>query len=112
MTTAQELDRSIKIERSIEVSNEFNEPVETWVALVTVRARRRDASDGEKVGAGQVGSTLMSRFVIRSSEQTRDVKPTDRIQHDGHVWNIQGIKEADEGRRRFLEITAIRDADT
>ena len=111
MTTAQELDRFITIERSMEVPNELNEPVETWMTLIVVRARRRDASDGEKVGAGQIGSSLMSRFVIRSSERTRDVRPTDRIQHDSRLWNIQGIKEADDGRRRFLEITAITDAD-
>lgn len=111
MTTAQELDRSITVERSIEVPNELNEPVEMWMTLIVAKARRRDASDGEKVGAGQIGSSLMSRFVVRSSERTRDVRPTDRIQHDGRLWNIQGIKEADEGRRRFLEITAITDAD-
>ncbi len=111
MMEAGDLDRRITFQRAAETSNELNEPIETWTDLVTVWARRRDASDGEKVGAGQVGSTLMSRFVVRSSEITRDVIPTDRIQHDGRLWNIQGIKEVDAGRRRFLEITAIMDAD-
>lgn len=111
MTTAQELDRSISVERSTEAENEFNEPVVTWSVFVKVRAKRRDASDGEKVSAGQLGATLMSRFVIRSSVTTRKILPTDRISHDEKLWNILGIKQADEGRNRFLEITAITSVD-
>ncbi len=111
MTTAQELDRSIAVERCAETENELNEPVVTWSVLVKVRAKRRDASDGEKVSAGQLGATLMTRFVIRSSVTTRKISPTDRIRHDDNIWNIIGIKQADEGRDRFLEITAITSVD-
>lgn len=110
--TAQELDRRITIERETETGrNEVNEPVLEWVALATVWARRRDASDGEREAAGQVGSTLMSRFVIRSTSTTRTVTPVDRLNYSGGTWNILGLKETEDGRNRFLEITAIRDAD-
>ncbi|RVG20291.1 phage head closure protein [Sinorhizobium meliloti] len=109
--TAQELDHRITIQRATVVYDEFNSPVETWSDLATVWARRRDVSDGEKVAAGQVGATLMSRFTVRSTTTTRDMKPTDRLNYDGAIWNIHGLKEADEGRNRFIEITAIRDAD-
>jgi SPP1 family predicted phage head-tail adaptor len=109
--TAQELDRRVTIQRATTVYDEFNEPVETWSDVATVWARRRDVSDGEKQAAGQVGAVLMSRFTVRSSTTTRALLPTDVLSHDGGAWNIQGIKEADEGRNRFIEITAIRDAD-
>ncbi|WMW56464.1 head-tail adaptor protein [Agrobacterium pusense] len=111
MTTAQELDRSIAVERSTETENELNEPVVTWSVFVKVRAKRRDASDGEKVSAGQLGATLMTRFVVRSSTMTRKVLPTDRIRHDERLWHILGIKQADEGRNRFIEISAITSVD-
>jgi len=111
MTTAQDLDRSITVERFTETSNQLNESVQTWAVLLKVRAKRRDASDGEKVAAGQAGATLMSRFVIRSSIAARNVAPTDRIHHDDKIWNIIGIKQADEGRNRFIEITAITSLD-
>lgn len=111
MMKAGNLDRRITFQRATFVPNELNEPVETWAPIGTFWARRRDVSDGEKEAAGQVGSTLMSRFTMRNSATMRGIKPTDRILHDGAVWNIQGIKEADEGRLRFIEITAIRDAD-
>lgn len=107
MTNAQDLDRSVSIERSVDETNEFNEPVENWLTFLTVRARRRDASDGEKDAAGQIGGSLMSRFVVRSSARTRSILLTDRLLHDGKTWNIRGIKQADEGRNRFLEITAV-----
>jgi SPP1 family predicted phage head-tail adaptor len=111
MPGAGDLDRRIAIERATSVPNELNEPVETWVTFITVWAQRKDVSDGEKFAAGQVGSSLRSRFVIRSSAQARTVTPVDRISYSGAIWNIEGVKETPEGRNRFLEITAVRDAD-
>jgi SPP1 family predicted phage head-tail adaptor len=109
--TAQDLDRRITIQRATVTQNELNEDVKTWADLATIWARRRDVSDGEKEAAGQVGASLMTRFMIRSSSQTRDIKPTDQIIHDDREWNIRGIKEANEGRHRFIEITAVTDLD-
>lgn len=112
MTTGGDLDRIISIERFTAIANEFNEPIETWtVFLNRIRARRRDVSDGEKFAAGQVGSSLSARFTIRSSIDARTVTPLDRLVHDGATWSIHGVKEANEGRHRFLEITAVKDAD-
>ncbi|WP_085025288.1 phage head closure protein [Ensifer aridi] len=112
MPATGKLDRRITIERETETGrNEVNEPVYEWAALATVWARRRDASDGEREAAGQVGSTLMTRFVIRSSSVTRSVTPVDRLNYSDATWNILGVKETEEGRNRFIEITAIRDAD-
>ena len=111
MMEAGDLDRRITFQRSEDASNQFNEPIESWGDLITVWAKRRDASDGERVAAGQTGATLMSRFVIRSSVAARAITPTDRIAHDGKLWNIIGVKQADEGRNRFIEITVITSLD-
>ncbi len=108
---AGDLDRRIVVQRFTTTTNEFNENTEIWADLQKVWARRRDVSDGEKEAAGQVGSVLVSRFVVRSSIASRNFRATDRIFYDGAPWNIQGIKETNEGRNRFLEITAARDAD-
>lgn len=111
MIGAGKLDRKITIQRFTSEPNALNEMVETWADFFTCRAMRRDVSDGEKFAAGQVGSSLRSRFTVRSSSETRTVTPVDRLVHDGATWSIKGVKEADEGRRRFVEITAVRDAD-
>ena len=108
---ASDLDRKITIQRFTSVPNEFNEPVETWADFVTCRTMRRDVSDGERFAAGQVGSSLRSRFVIRSSSKVRTVTPTDRLTHEDAIWSIHGVKELAGEHRRFIEITAVRDAD-
>lgn len=111
MPGAGKLDRRITIERVASVPNTYNEPVETWSVLITVWAQRKDVSNSEKLAAGEVGSALNSRFVIRSSSITRTVTPVDRINYDQAIWNIQGVKETLEGQNRFLEITAARRTD-
>ncbi len=109
---AADLDRRLQIQRQAEVRrNQFNEPVLDWALLGSFWARRRDVSDGERQASGTVDSFLMSRFVVRSNSVTRTVTPVDRIVHGGEIWNIKGVKEADEGRFRFIEITAVRDTD-
>lgn len=108
---AGQLDRRITIQRFTATQDAFGGDVETWVDLKTVSAKRMDLSDSERLAADQVNATQMSRFVVRSSAITRDVTPKDRINHDGGSWDIHGIKETREGRKRFLEITAARQAD-
>lgn len=111
MPGAGKLDRRITIERFTSTPNEFNEPVEAWVPFITVWAQRNDTSDlvkTEMLGAEQVGSFILSHFVIRSSQYAKTVSPIDRINYDGHIWNIKGTKETVEGRNRFIEITAVR----
>jgi len=110
MTVAQNLDRRIVIERATVTQNALNEDVQSWATYATVWAKRTDVSDGEKIAAGQIGAFVMTRFVIRSTTRTRAIKPSDRISYEG-LWSIHGIKEAADGRNRFLEITAAKDAD-
>lgn len=108
---AGKMDRRITIERFSKVKDEFNEDVETWVNLTTVWANRKDVSDGERLSASQVNSSLMSRFTIRSSVKSKTITPNDRISYDGGVWDIHGAKETGHGRKRFIEITAMRQSD-
>lgn len=111
MSKAGALDDRITIERATITPDAFNNPVETWAALATVAAGKTDLSDREVLAAQQVGASMQSRFLIRSSVLTRDVTAKDRLSYGGAIWNIAGIKEVG-GRNRFLEITAARRADT
>ena len=108
------LDRRIIIQRHQQTgTNAFNEPIYSWGTLATVWAARRDVSDAETFAAGQVGSSLRTRFVIRANSTTKTVTPTDRISYDGSIWNIKGVKEGDQSdmRGRYIEISAVRDND-
>ena len=101
----------IIIERSIDLLNAHNEPEFAWSQLSTVWAKRDDVSDRERFSAGQVNAALTSRFRIRWSSIAKTVTAEDRIKYDGWVWEILGTKETFEGRKRFLEILAIRQSD-
>lgn len=106
------MDRRITIERATNTVDELNSPVEVWSEFITVWASRKDSSDvvkTEVLGAEHLGSFLLSHFVIRYSSTAKTVTPTDRINYDGHIWNIKGTKETSEGRNRFIEVSAVRE---
>lgn len=107
--SAGNLDRTIEIERKTAgAKNSFGEAAETWATYFTCRAMRQDMRDAEKVQSDRPQSSLMSRFLVRSSSETRSVTNADRLVHDGMTWQIEGVKQSSQGGRdRFLEITAI-----
>lgn len=111
MFDAGALDRRITIQRYTATQDAFGGDVQTWADLITVSARRSDVSDSERIAANQINATQMSRFVVRSSTVTRGLTPKDRISYDNSHWDIHAIKETKDGRLRFLEITAMRQAD-
>lgn len=112
MIGAGDLDRVITIERNAPGSdNAFGEAAENWSSFITYRAKREDVRDSEKFSAGQAMGSLMSRFTIRSSSDSRSISTRDRISHEGRVWQIHGVKEAKGRRRGFIEITASTEID-
>lgn len=111
MVGAGKRNRLITIERFTSTRNEFNEDVETWAPFMSALAEKKDSSDVVKteiLGAEQVGAFLLSHFAILWSPMAATISPVDRINYDGHLWNIKGTKETAEGRNRFIEITAVR----
>lgn len=105
-----DLDRTVTIQRATDVDNGLNVTQE-WDDFFTCRARRRDVADGEAVAADQLSSFLRTRFVVRSSSETRSLTPKDRLLHEGDTYNIHGVKETNDGRGMFLEITAVKNND-
>lgn len=114
-TSSGDLNRKVTIQRATITYNDLNEPIETWVEYAVRSASRTDASDSQRIeylAAGQMGGFTLARFKVRSDSKTRSIVATDRLFHEGHIWNIRGIKEADEGLNRFMEIMAVKDADS
>lgn len=71
-----------------------------------IPALRMDVSDRESVEAGVFRERSLIRFQCRSTEFTRGITADDRIEHEGQLWGIVGIKEPAQGRRRqLLEFT-------
>jgi SPP1 family predicted phage head-tail adaptor len=109
MTGSGDLDRRITIQRATVTVNEFNEPIETWGAVTTVWARRRDASATESYRAQEVGAQITARFTIRWSTTVESVNPRDRLSFEGRLYNITAVR--DIGRNQWREIDAVARAD-
>lgn len=101
--SAGALDRRITISRETVINTGLG-PTRTWAVLTTLWASRNDVSDGEKATAGTIQSTVVARFIVRSSSTSRSILPKDRLAEGGLTFEITGIKEL--GRRDRLEITA------
>ena len=109
MDAAGKLDRRVTLQRYSVSFDALNQPVETWAELATVWASKEDVSDGERVRAEQVGSTLTTRFRIRHSAEVSGLNTKDRVVFRGLVFDIVGVKEI--GRNDGLEITAAARSD-
>tara|TARA_R110002072_G_scaffold109603_3_gene237063 strand:- start:1339 stop:1674 length:336 start_codon:yes stop_codon:yes gene_type:complete len=111
MTNAFQLDRRVQFCRSELVDDEFSQ-VEVWADYGTpVSAGKQEISDAERFAGGQVQATISTRFTVRWSTFTRDLTPKDCLICEGRDYNIIGIKETPDSRRRMLEITAMARAD-
>lgn len=104
---AGSFDRRIRLERARTVDDGFTSgEVAGWSLLGEVWAEVVAFSDGERWRASQVQSHVTSRFRVRWSRLTAGLSGADRIVHEGRAYNIAGLKEAKDGRRRVIEITA------
>lgn len=110
MTAVGDLDQRITIERvDILGIDTFGNPICEWKPLATIAASRSDVSDTERVAYGAIVSRLVSRFVIRTGGPAASVNSVDRLAYEGVRWEILGVKETKQGRKRFLEITAMKE---
>ncbi len=94
------LDRQVHILRNLGTArNEFNETAAAWTPLTIVWASKRTSGGQEFLAGAQVTAEERAVFVIR---YRTDLKPTDRLECEGHVYNIAAMREI--GRRQYLEV--------
>lgn len=108
---AGNLDRRVQFRRYTESDDGYGVK-KTWADHGSaVWASKKDVSDGERMAAGWVEASVVSRFVVRWSTFTAAIDPRDRLKCEGLEMEIIGIKEGD-GRHRWIEITAQAAVDT
>ncbi len=101
-----ELNRRIQMQRLVKIPDGRGGVDEVWSDLGSpLSARRLDVSDKERRSGGGWDNLLVSRFVVRATSFTTSIRRTDRLVHEGTIFDIDGIKEVPPGRA-FLEITA------
>jgi len=107
---AGDLDRRVHFRRGTLADDGFGETLTFAEHGDVIWAAKRDLSDGEKLRAGEVAATIMTRFTIRWSAFTARLSPKDTLVCEGLTYEIVGIKET-EARRRFLELTCTARTD-
>ena len=109
MLGAGALDYRISVLRASSAVNSMNETTDTWSTLITLWSNVAPMSDGEKLRAGESLASQLVRFTIRYSSLVANVDPRDRINFQGVIYDISGVKVL--GRNQFLEITATARAE-
>lgn len=102
------LNRRIQIRRATSSTQDgYGNRTLNWVNLgAPLFCSRRDISDAERlVASAHWENRLVSRFVVRSSTFSRSIRHTDRLMHEGTLYEIFSIKETPPGLA-FIEITA------
>lgn len=99
---AGKLDRTIAIERSTHVVDDYGNPQYTWTVLATMRAQVVEASTTEYIRNYGASSENVTVFRTRWLD---GVTLADRVVADGVNFDIKDIKEI--GRRRGLELRCV-----
>lgn len=102
------LDRLVQVTRfEVQGRDPAGGLVGEWLLIGDpIPASRTDVSDRETFVAGLQDNKLMTRFVVRATDTTRAIRRSDKLDHEGIRFRIEGIKEVPSPRRAFLEITA------
>lgn len=99
------LDRRLQILRAELIDDGHQERRGDYVAYGSpIWASLRDVSDSERFAGDTVHARLTTRFQVRSSSFSRGIEPTDRLECEGRIYGIVGVKQI--GRKDGLEITA------
>jgi SPP1 family predicted phage head-tail adaptor len=101
------LDRRVTIQRNMPVKNDYNEPVETFIPIGDLWARKVDASANERYRASEVAAEITTRFIVRWSNFTFNITPRDRLVWGPYTYNITGTRELQQGRREWIEIDCV-----
>ncbi|MBI6630710.1 phage head closure protein [Pontibaca sp. S1109L] len=108
---AGKLDRRVQFRRAVLVDDGYGSVQEWHDHGDPIPAAKRDVSDAEKWQAAEVSASITTRFTVRWNSFTSDLDPKDRLICEGRDYNIVGIKETPERRRRMLELTCVARAD-
>jgi SPP1 family predicted phage head-tail adaptor len=91
----------VTIVRRTDELDEWDQPLDVWNDLRTVRGEKIHKAEDEKFAAAQ---RYEARLVTFRIYYTADIRATDRLRCDGLEYDIKGIREL--GFRRGLEIAA------
>lgn len=93
------MDRTIRVERSVETSDEYGGVTAGWGEAITVRAQLIEQSTSDFMqGAGEEAR----RIAIFRARWISGLTNADRVVFEGLAYDVEQVKEI--GRRRGVEL--------
>jgi len=99
-----QLDKRIVLQTRTTAANAYNEPIETWSTLATVRAKIEYPVTGSNEQY-QDAVNLAQTVVFFTIRHRTDVSSVERISYDSNTYDIEA-PIAEVGRKNFLKIKA------
>lgn len=100
-------DQLITIQRATVTTDDYGAEVPTWATHAQEWAAIFYGRGDERRQAAMEQGSQAATFQVLANAATRTVTLKDRIEHDGAVWDIQGISP-DTPKRGSIELTATR----
>lgn len=102
-------DQLVTLERATSSQDSYGEEQATWATIGQEWAAVYYGRGNERRQAAMEHGAQPATFAMLSNPITLGLQVTDRIQHAGAAWDIEGIA-LDTPSRGHLEITATRSA--
>jgi SPP1 family predicted phage head-tail adaptor len=98
------LDRLITLQRRVRSQDIYGQEIEVWTPeKEQIWASRQDLTGRERFIAEHTQAVRSAIFTIR---YRADINSLDwRIDHDGWIWDIEGLAELRDTRDQYLELT-------
>lgn len=104
---AGKLNRRVTFERAGITTNDYNEEVEGWAPIGTVRTQVTFGTGQERREAAQTAASVAATFRVRHSALIAGLTDKDRIAFMGATWNI--VSRVPFGAlNEAWDVTAIR----
>lgn len=101
------LDRQISLQRANVTPDDYNDQVKTWAEAFTNWAHVTHRSAAEPQQADREVSRTKTYFIVRQNANTKTITAADIIRHENKDYEIEGIYELPDSRRRYFEIVTI-----
>lgn len=88
----------VDVQRATEATNDFGEPIQTWITLGTAHAAIMPIAGQERFAAQVVNAEVSHRLLMR---YYAGLTPKDRLKYGDRVFNVSSVTCRDEKRHEM-----------
>jgi len=98
------------LQRQSSTQDDYGQRIDTWATIATVRANIIPMKGSEYIAARGEQANTTSEITIRNSTDVDGVRPRDRVNHDGDLYDIQAVmRQGKRGRALVMVCERLYD---